>query len=127
MNRALWWLTVPVFLVSHYSPGVMHGVASYREANGLELKHTDGYVAVVDHQFLGDILWLRPLGSDRCESFQVVDWSSPYMKRPDGMTGGEWMMAWDIGIEVDHDTAVRWDTVGKLAYATACDGVAVGR
>ena len=127
MNKALWWLTVPIFLASQYSPDVMHGVASYREANGLELKHTDGYVAVVDHQFLGDILWLKQLGGDRCESFQVVDWSSPYMKRPDGMTGGEWMMAWDIGIEVDHDTAVRWGTVGQLAYATACDEMDVER
>ena len=127
MNRALFWLSVPIFLVSQYSMGVMRQVASYREANGLELKHTDGYVAVVDHQFLGDILWLKQLGGDRCESFQVVDWSSPYMKRPNGMTGGEWMMAWDIGIEVDHDTAVRWGTVGQLAYATACDEMDVER
>jgi len=119
VNRALWWLTVPVFLVSQYSPQVMSGVASYRESNGLHLHDTDGYVAVVEHEFLGDILWLRPL-SGNCESFQVVDWSSPYMKRPDGMTGGEWMTKHQIGVEVDAETAKRWGTVGELAYATSC-------
>jgi len=127
VNKALWWLTVPVFLVSQYSVGTMESVASYREANGLDLKSTDGYVAVVDHEFLGDILWLRPLGSDICESFQVVDWSSPYMKRPDGMTGGEWMQAYGIGLEIDAETAKRWGTVGELAYATECGGGALPR
>lgn len=127
MNKALWWLTVPVFLVSQYSPGTMRNVAAYRESQGLDLKKTDGYVAVLEHEFLGDVIWLRPIGSDVCESFQVVDWASPSMKRPDGMTGGEWMREFGVGLEVDYQTAVRWDAVGELVYAVGCDGVGVER
>jgi len=127
MNKALWWLTVPIFLCSQYSVDTMQAVAEYREANGLRLRDTDGYVAVVDHEFLGDILWLKQLGSDKCESFQVVDWSSPYMKRADGMTGGEWMRSYNIGIEISHETATEWEVVGEMAYAMACDEIDVMR
>jgi len=125
MNKALWWLTVPIFLVSQYSPQVMTDVVSYREAEGLRLHNTDGYVAVVGYEFLGDVIWLRPLGGE-CESFQVVDWSSPYLKRPDGLTGGEWMVKHSIAVEVDYKTSVRWGAVGELVYATECAGATVG-
>lgn len=127
MNRALAWIGGVVFLCSQYSPDAMREVVSYREMNGLHIAKVDGFVAVPDHQFLGDIIWIRQLGADRCESFQVVDWSSPYMKRPDGLTGGEWMRLWNVGVELDYETAVRWGTVGEMAHATRCDVPALER
>jgi hypothetical protein len=105
----------------------MRSVAEYREAEGLRLKNTSGYVAVVEHEFLGDVLWLRPVGSDVCESFQVVDWASPTMKRADGMTGGEWMTKHNVGIEVSHETAARWGAVGEMVYMVECGGAVVER
>jgi len=99
----------------------MESVAIHRESNGLRVASVDGFVAVPNHKFLGDVLWIRQLGSDKCESFQVVDWSSPYMLRDDGLTGGEWMKLWNVGVEFDHGTAMRWGVVGEMAHATRCD------
>ncbi len=102
------------FLASQYSPGVMTQVV-YNRQNGhawvslpAELPHTDGYIAVVDCDQLGEVWWLRPVGAGDWESFLVVDCAHPHK------SGGAWMLRHNIGVEVDHETAQRWGTVGEL-------------
>lgn len=100
-------------IASQYAPGVMESVISVRQSGMTaanlpgNLPDVDGFVAVKDCDRIGEILWLRPQGQRRWESFLVVDCANP----ADG--ADLWMERNNILVEVDHNTAKRWDTVGK--------------
>lgn len=116
--RALAALSILVGGASQYDPGVMDIVIENRQHHKAfpylpdPLPAVDGYVAVVDCDKIGSLLLARPVGSEAWESFLIVDCAGPQL-RLDSMTGGEWMRANNILIEIDHETAVRWDTVGR--------------
>ena len=67
---------------------------------------TDGYIAVLDCDELGNIWWVQnPQG--QWESMLVVDCACP----GDGTT--EWMIENNVALEIDYQTALRWDRVGQ--------------
>lgn len=98
---------------SQYAKGVMERVLDYRIRHGTVIPdNVDGYVAAQECSDIGKIVYLRPLGSQNWESFWVADCAGPHL-RPDGLTGYQWMLRYNILVEVDWETAVRWDTVGR--------------
>lgn len=97
---------------SQYAPGVMERVIAVRQVPGrtahdlpIDLPQVDGYVATADCNEIGTILWLRPIGQEQWESFLVADCA--------GADSYGWMVNNNILVEVDYETAVRWDTVGR--------------
>lgn len=109
MKRRLLWTLF--FVASQYSPGVMQEVVGNRVEMGHltePLPRVDGYVAVRDCEHIGKVLWMAPVGGE-WESFLVVDCAMP--KRTDG--AWEWMTRNNIQVELDHESAVRLDTVEK--------------
>jgi len=93
---------------SQYAPGVMDTVVLQRQAWGqlpADLSGYDGFVARPLAEEIGDTVYLRPAGQTEWEQFLVVDCGCPQ--------GREWMLSNDILVEVDYETAVRWDTVGR--------------
>lgn len=98
---------------SQYAKGVMDRVLDYRVRHGATIpEEVDGYVAAQSCDDIGKIIYLRPLGTEAWESFYVADCAGPHL-RPDGLTGYQWMIRYNILVEVDWETAVRWDTVGR--------------
>jgi len=100
---------------SQYSPGVMEQVVANRQSGKAwvslpeSLPGVDGFAAVADCYRIGDIIYLRPVGTRRWERFLIADCA-----RPPGTDGSyEWMVRNGIVAEVDYPTAVRWDTVGR--------------
>ena len=72
----------------------------------VQLPAVDGFVAVKDCARIGDIMYLRPAGTVHWERFMVADCS--------GHTSTtEWMKRNNILVEVDYQTARRWNTIGK--------------
>ena len=111
-------IVILVSLCSQYSPGMAQQVISNRQSGNAwvslpqELPETDGYIAVKDCGELGDIWYIQSPVSGEWESFLVIDCS-----RPEGTDGTiEWMEKWNIAMEVDYETAVRWRTVGRGIY-----------
>lgn len=96
---------------SQYSPGVMestvearqNGCCAYNLPRGLP--PVDGFVAVSDCSNIGRLLLLRPEGSKKWERFLAADCAGP--------GAYEWMLRNNILVEIDYETAVRWDTVGR--------------
>ena len=78
----------------------------------MDLLRTDGYIAVRDCALIGDIWWVEnPKGI--WESMLIVDCA-----RPAGTDGAaEWMEEENVAMEVDYETAKRWDTVGHGLWA----------
>ena len=66
----------------------------------------DGFIATEDCRHVGEVWYLRPETQKHYESFWVIDCSG------DEATT-EWLEANNILVEVDYQTAKRWDTVGK--------------
>ena len=95
---------------SQYAPGVMQEVISNRQRWGqlpMELPPTDGYVATLEANLIGSFVYIRPEGADIWEQFLVVDCAG----HADG--GYAWMLRNNVLVEVDYETAVRWNTVGR--------------
>jgi hypothetical protein len=105
-------------LVSQYSPGMMEQVIVNRQTGNAwvslpqVLPLTDGYIAVKDCAELGNIWWAQNPVNEQWESFLIVDCAAPN----DGTI--EWMDRYSIAFEVDYETAVRWNTVGRGVYVS---------
>lgn len=96
---------------SQYAPGRMAETIANRQA-GLteiplpaELPQVNGYIAVMDCNKIGE-LWLVKPENKPVGLFLVVDCACP----GDGTIF--WMLENNIIMEVDHETARKWDTVG---------------
>ena len=102
---------------SQYAPDMMEKVVANRQAGRTAhhlpdpLPEVDGYAAVLDCEEIGSVWLVRPRGGE-WERFLVADCAGPQL-RADGLTGGEWMRANGVLLEVDYRTAVRWNTVGR--------------
>jgi len=97
---------------SQYAPGVMERVVRVRQSGRtsmdlpVELPDVDGFIAVEDCDRIGDIVYIRREGTEKWYSFLVADCSGHAETT-------SWMERNNILIEVDYETAVRWDTVGR--------------
>lgn len=108
-------------IASQYARGVMEKVIAVRQAGRtahdlpLRLPKVDGYIAVLEGRDIGKIYYLRPVGQLHWESFLAVDCAGKSDGGYEFMTrGGRIGQVWyPIIVEVDWETAVRWDTVGK--------------
>ena len=111
LNLVILLLTLVSGWASQYSPGVMestvearqNGCCAYNLPKGLP--PVDGFVAVSDCSNIGRLLLLRPEGSKKWERFLAADCAGP--------GAYEWMLRNNILVEVDYETAVRWNTVGR--------------
>jgi len=69
-----------------------------------------GYVARPDCNDIGEIVWLRRTDSnDDWEKFLVVDCAG----RDAYSDGVLWMTERNVLVELDYQTALRWDTIGR--------------
>ena len=99
---------------SHYSDGVMETVLHNRQAGNawvslpLELPVHDGLIAVRDCHHLGDVWLIRPVGWSDWERHLVIDCARP------GDGTAEWMVRYNIAVEVSYSTAKRWGSIGTL-------------
>ena len=115
---------------SQYGPGVMDSVIAVRQSGRTayslpaQLPIVDGYVAVPDCERIGSIISVRPVGTEKWESFLVVDCASKsdHQSETDPRSGYQWMMDGNVLVEVDHKTAVRWDTVGRAIDIEVING-----
>ncbi len=106
--RCLLVFMVVTGVASQYDPGVMDQVVQYQHRKGSidsNLDNYDGFVATPGCD-IGDVIIARPAGSNKWESFLVVDCAGS-----DGAYG--WMTRNNILFEVDYETAERWDTIGR--------------
>ena len=115
----LLWGLVLNGLASQYGPGVMEEVIFNRQNGhawvGLPdpLPLADGYIAARDCDQLGRIWSLKRHGiNESWGRFLVVDCAGPQL-RHDGLTGGEWMEANNVMVEISHEQALRWGCVGR--------------
>lgn len=106
---------------SQYARGVMDSVIAVRQSGRTtydlpkELPEVDGYIAVLHCYEIGNIWYVRPVGSVWWERFLVTDCASGSDSRTyDGLSGAQWMVKYNVLIEVDYNTAVRWRTVGRM-------------
>lgn len=107
---------IAIFLIgiaSQYAPHKMESVIAIRQIPGRttytitrDLSKYDGFVAMESCAELGNEYYIRPQGYTDWELFLVVDCSGH-------VETTEWMLRNNIVIEVDYNTAVRWDTVGN--------------
>ncbi|MFA5401430.1 MAG: hypothetical protein WC359_13355 [Dehalococcoidia bacterium] len=111
-NLAAVILILSTGIASQYAPGKAESVIRVRQANRTAmplpatLPPTDGYIAVLDCNEIGNVWYLRHNG--RVESFLVVDCAGDATTRA-------WMRRNNIIVEVDFATAHRWRTVGRGA------------
>lgn len=116
MHTLVLTATLALGIASQYAPGVMERVVRYRQARGQLPQNVEryaGFVAVPDCDDIGTLLWVRP-ESDEWELFMVADCASRTDERwQDGLSGYEWMQRGGVLVEVDHQTATRWDCVGR--------------
>lgn len=98
---------------SQYAPGVMESVLAVRSTPGRtsytvpqDLSIYDGFVATRDCDRLGEELLIKPQDQSDYELFLVTDCSGH-------ITTTQWMNRNNIIVEVDYNTAVRWDTIGR--------------
>ena len=73
----------------------------------LDLSGYDGFAAVLDCTMVGDTVYIRPTNQAAWERFMVVDCACAC--HPATIA---WMKDNNIMVEVDYQTAERWDTVG---------------
>ncbi len=106
---------------SQYSLGVMERTIAVRQAGRtaydlpMDLPDVDGYVAVLDPAWIGKIVKLRPAGAAEWETFLVADCAGRNDKRKsDDLSGADWMRKYNVLVEVDYETAVRWNIAGKV-------------
>lgn len=65
-----------------------------------------GYVAVEDCSRIGDIIFMRRLGDKGWRPYLISDCSGH-------RATSDWMLRNNICVEVDYQTAKRWETVGR--------------
>lgn len=102
-------------IASQYAPGVMDKVVYNRQHLSTsfslpgELPNVHGYVATRDCSDIGKIVYLRPVDCDDCrfEKFLVADCAGI----ADG--GFSWMVRNNIIVEIDYESAVRLNAVGR--------------
>ena len=70
-----------------------------------ELPETDGYLAVLECEHIGEVWWLRNVKTGDVRSFLVIDCSGHAATR-------NWMLRGNIIGEIDWQSALAWDTVG---------------
>ena len=115
---------------SQYGPGVMDRVIRVRQSGRTamtlpaKLPEVDGYVAVQDCLMIGEVIRVRPVGAAEWERFLVTDCASKSDRQSptDPRSGYEWMVDGNILIEVDYETAVRWNTVGRAIDIEVING-----
>ena len=96
-------------IASQYAPGKMQQVIAYRQRHSqipLDLSPYDGFIAVLEADDIGNAYWIRPVDSLHWEKFLAVDCAGI----ADG--GYAWMVNGGIIVEIDWESAVRWETVG---------------
>ncbi len=100
-------------IASQYGHGRMNSVIAVRQIPGRTaytitqpLTRFDGFMAMADCAQLGREYYVRPVTAETWELFLVVDCSGD-------IATTDWMRRNNIIVEVDHDTAVRWETVGR--------------
>lgn len=94
---------------SQYAVGVMDRVIAYRQSVDEipdDLSRYDGFVAVMHAADIGREYLIRPVDAHRWERFLAVDCAATN----DGTRS--WMTRNNVLVEVDAETAERWDTVG---------------
>ena len=106
-------LIILVGIASQYAPGVMDKTIAIRQIPGKtaytvpqNLSKYNGFIAMESCVELGNEYYVKPVESTTWELFLVVDCSGH-------STTSDWMKRNNIIMEVDYNTAVRWDTVGK--------------
>lgn len=106
-------LIVLVGIASQYAPGVMDKTIAIRQIPGKtaytvpqDLSKYDGFVAMESCSELGNEYYVKPAESTTWELFLVVDCSGH-------SSTSEWMKRNNIIVEVDYETAKRWNTIGK--------------
>ena len=114
-KTALVFIITATGTASQYAPRVMDKVVYNRQHLSTsfslpgELPNVHGYVATRDCSDIGKIVYLRPANCEDCgfERFLVADCAGV----ADG--GLSWMVRNNILVEVDYETALRWNTVGR--------------
>lgn len=109
--KILIYIIIMSGVASQYAPGVMDmvlrthyaGLTSYMPPQ--DLSAYDGFMAMESCEELGNEYWIRP-EDGQWELFLVVDCSGHAETT-------QWMLRNNIVVEVDYETALRWDTVGK--------------
>jgi hypothetical protein len=115
INATLVFTIIMTGIASQYAPGVMDKVVYNRQNLSTvvslpnNLPAVDGYVASQYCSDIGKIIYLRPADCEECEfeKFLVADCAGI----ADG--GLSWMLRNNIVVEVDYETAVRRNTVGR--------------
>ena len=107
------FLIIFLSIASQYGPGTMEMVVENRQ-NGnawvslpVETPDVDGFIAVQDCENLGDTWYIQNPINGKWESFWIVDCARP------GDGSAAWMEENNIAMEVDYQSAVRWNTVGR--------------
>lgn len=103
---------------SQYGPGVMERVIETRQSWGQlpdDLTGYDGAIAVADCSEIGATWLIRPVWTCEWERFVVADCASrsDRQSETDARSGYEWMVGQGIVAEVDYQTALRWDVIGR--------------
>lgn len=106
---------------SQYAEGVFERVIAVRQSGRTamdlpaELPQVDGFVAVVECDQIGSIIYLRPEDTETWEAFLVVDCAgrSDRQSDTDPRSGRQWMLDNNILVEIDHQSALRWGCVGR--------------
>ena len=100
-------------IASQYAPNKMESVIRVRQIPGRtsytitqDLSKYAGFVAMESCIELGNEYYIRPYGAIEWELFLVVDCSGHQETT-------EWMFNNNIIVEVDYNTALRWNTVGR--------------
>lgn len=81
-----------------------------------QLPAVDGYVATQECTKIGTVVLLRPVGTQEWESFLIVDCASKKLGTHNNNphdSSYAWMVRNNIIVEIDYETAVRWDTIGR--------------
>jgi len=97
-------------IASQYAPGVMDRVINTRQAGitsytpAPDLSRYDGFMAMEDCSELGNEYYIVANGN--LELFLVMDCSGH-------IETSQWMTTNNIVIEIDYETAARWDTIGR--------------
>lgn len=114
LNAALVVVVLMTGTASQYGRGVAERTIAVRQANPprvskmlpQELPGTDGYIAVLECEHIGEIWYLRNIDTGSIRSFLVIDCAGDAPTR-------NWMIRDNIVGEIDWRSAVEWDTVRR--------------
>jgi hypothetical protein len=103
---------------SQYGRSVMERTVELRQRWGQlpeDLSGYDGFVAAQECADIGKVVYLRPVEWKRWERFLVADCASKNDRQSDTdpRSGWQWMVSQNILVEVDFQTAARWQTIGR--------------